>query len=238
MQNSIINELRALAPDRRLGHFEARSVAERQASRLLALTGIDRPSVPSSIISDLPRIDVHLSDDLDASGRSGWIRGRWLIELNAVDHPRRRRFSLAHELKHVLDHTSVDRLYGPLTTPAARRRAEQLCDYFAACLLMPRIWVKQAWVAGIQDTTELAQFFDVSTAAMRVRLSQLGLTAPSGRSSTLIDRQQRRTQQTRRRPPQRSTANAASTPIGLMNPPTNDRWCAGRQTPTTEGMVV
>ncbi len=56
-----------------------------------------------------------------------------------------------------------------------------MCDYFAACLLMPRIWVKRAWGDGINDQRALAALFDVSTTAMGIRLEQLGLTGPRRR---------------------------------------------------------
>ncbi|MEO6318843.1 MAG: ImmA/IrrE family metallo-endopeptidase, partial [Acidimicrobiales bacterium] len=52
---------------------------------------------------------------------------------------------------------------------------ERLCDYFAACLLMPRSWVKQAYGSGVQDVVALAERFEVSPQAMQVRLLQLGL---------------------------------------------------------------
>ena len=56
-----------------------------------------------------------------------------------------------------------------------------MCDYFAACLLMPRPWVKRLWAQGTQDATVLAATFAVSPAAMNVRLQQLGLAEPRGR---------------------------------------------------------
>jgi Zn-dependent peptidase ImmA (M78 family) len=52
---------------------------------------------------------------------------------------------------------------------------EQLCDYFAACLLMPRPWVKRAYCGGVQNVAQLASMFDVSQPAMQVRLSAIGL---------------------------------------------------------------
>jgi Zn-dependent peptidase ImmA (M78 family) len=64
---------------------------------------------------------------------------------------------------------------------AADEAAERMCDYFAACLLMPRSWVKRLWAAGgTQETEALAATFVVSPAAMSRRLQELGL-APSRR---------------------------------------------------------
>jgi Zn-dependent peptidase ImmA (M78 family) len=87
----------------------------------------------------------------------------------------RQRFSLAHELKHVIDHPFIARAYPDLGLRRGSARAEQVCDYFAACLLMPRPWVKDAWASGIQQIESLAELFGVSTQAMTHRLTDLGL---------------------------------------------------------------
>ncbi len=58
---------------------------------------------------------------------------------------------------------------------SAEERAERMCDYFSACVLMPRAWVKRAWTRGHQDTDALAAMFNVSPAAMDRRLQDLGL---------------------------------------------------------------
>lgn len=58
---------------------------------------------------------------------------------------------------------------------------EQVCHYFAGCLLMPRPWVKRAYGARIQRPGDLAAHFDVSPSAMQVRLNQIGLVEPTPR---------------------------------------------------------
>ena len=88
---------------------------------------------------------------------------------------RRQRFSLAHEFKHILDHRFVDVLYSGVRPEDRARWIEQTCDFFAACLLMPRAWVKRAYTTGTQRLPQLADRFAVSQAAMHVRLTQIGL---------------------------------------------------------------
>jgi Zn-dependent peptidase ImmA (M78 family) len=78
-----------------------------------------------------------------------WSHGRWLILLNAADSRGRQRFSLAHELKHILDHPFVTILYA--RWGESTDQAEQACDYFASCLLMPSRWLRQAWAEGMRD---------------------------------------------------------------------------------------
>jgi Zn-dependent peptidase ImmA (M78 family) len=80
---------------------------------------------------------------------------------------------LAHEFKHILDHPFIGALY-PVQS-ADTKQAEEICDYFAACLLMPRTRVKSLWSGGLQDVEGLAARFRVSPAAMSRRLQDLGL---------------------------------------------------------------
>jgi Zn-dependent peptidase ImmA (M78 family) len=95
----------------------------------------------------------------------------------------RQRFSLMHEFKHVLDHPFVQTAYSADRTQPSRF-AEQVCDSFAASVLMPRAWVKAVFCnEGVQELAILARRFGVSQMAMRVRLLQLGLVEPEPRCS-------------------------------------------------------
>ena len=98
------------------------------------------------------------------------------IILNRDDPPVRRRFSIAHELGHIVIAGSSG--VGNLA-PAAHRgqrdtQLERACDYFAACLLMPRRWVIDAHRETPLVRT-LARTFDVSPTTMTHRLRELGL---------------------------------------------------------------
>lgn len=174
---SVLHQLRQLMPQRAVSDLEARGIAERQAMRLLRLSGITEPHVPGSIIAELPRIKVEVRSGLPASGATHWDAAAkvWHIRLRSQDAAVRQRFSLAHELKHVIDHPVIDRAYPTIGRRHSRVRAEAVCDYFAACLLMPRPWVKAAWTSGVQEIESLAELFGVSTQAMTYRLVDLGL---------------------------------------------------------------
>ncbi|WP_131770607.1 ImmA/IrrE family metallo-endopeptidase [Candidatus Protofrankia californiensis] len=180
---SIIRQLRALVPVRPLTEREAKSLAERQAIILLELLGQHRPAVDVGLIAELPRIEVRVEPNLHKGGISGfsqWSQGRWLIVVNRSDSTTRRRFTLSHELKHILDHPFAKVLYSNLSDAEAERERiiERICDYFAGCLLVPRNWLKQAWANGIQDRAALAALFNVSEAAISVRLQQTGIGEP------------------------------------------------------------
>jgi hypothetical protein len=164
----VLRELRAMRPPRRLSRYEARRTAENQAAKLLRLRGVDDGPVPEEAISHLGHVEVARLDGMSASGFTKWYGGRWHIVVNA-DHARvRQRFSIAHELWHVIEHPFM--AYAP-----DEDTTEQLADCFAACLLMPKAWVKRLWGQGMQDTATLARHFYVSRAAMRWRIDELGL---------------------------------------------------------------
>lgn len=190
MNTSIIRQVRALVPLRPLTLHEARSVAERQATLLLELLGQRQPAVDVGLISELPRVEVKVEPDLQLGGISGfsqWSRGRWLIVVNQDDSSTRRRFTLGHEFKHVLDHPFIKEIYSRLGNSEDERHriTEQICDYFAACLLMPRNWLKREWANRIQDPAALAAKFNVSEAAMTIRLRELRLAEAKSRHMSL-----------------------------------------------------
>jgi Zn-dependent peptidase ImmA (M78 family) len=147
----------------------------------LALSGIDLPAVPTQIISELPRIRVSHMSPFPTSGASHWYQGQWLVVVNAAEPTTRQRFSLAHEFKHIVDHRFAKLIYSALPANQRSDLTERICDYFAGCLLMPRPWVKSLYCSGIQDVAELARHFTVSSAAMTVRLNQIGLAEPTPR---------------------------------------------------------
>jgi Zn-dependent peptidase ImmA (M78 family) len=110
------------------------------------------------------------------SGMTQWLKqqSHWLKAINRDDSQTRRRFTLGHEFKHILDNPYINVLY-PKSEQSDDDRGERMCDYFAACLLMPRPWVKRLWAQGVQDAAVLAATFNVSPAAMNRRLQDLGL---------------------------------------------------------------
>jgi hypothetical protein len=172
---SVLASLRELVPQRPLRFTEALRIAEQQANRLLDLAQLTKPPVPTALITDLPRIRVELRAGMPVAGSVHWSEGQWVLCIAAGDHPRRQRFSVAHELKHVLDHPYRQFLYSGFYPGSRERQIERTADAFAGALLMPKRFVRTAFTSGIQDPYDLARLFDVSPGAMRVRLHQLGL---------------------------------------------------------------
>lgn len=155
---TILQSLRALVPARPLQHHEAQGIAERQATRLLTILDQRDTPVEVGLIAELPRVEVRVVPNRDLAGLSGmsqWLKkeSRWLIAVNRDDSQTRRRFTLGHEFKHILDNPYINVLYpkSEYAKESAEERAERMCDYFSACVLMPRSWVKRAW-AGVIKT--------------------------------------------------------------------------------------
>jgi hypothetical protein len=175
-----IAELRLLCPRRALAAWEARTIAERQAHRLQRLMRVEDPPFPEQAIECLPRVEVRHTTSRRLAGALRWSGSTWCIVVNRHDPWGRQRFSLAHELKHLIDHPIRSAIYRDNRHASASLQAERAADYFAACLLMPKVWVKRLFYDdGIRDARVLARHFQVSTAAMRYRLDQLALYEPA-----------------------------------------------------------
>lgn len=177
---STLSALRALIPQRQCQFHEALRVAESQAARLLQLMGVDGAPVPSEIVSELPRIEVEYRP-IPMSGLSYWNGHDWIIGLNRAEPRTRQRFTLLHEYKHIVDHGRAHLLYPGGKGFTSEKQAEQVADYFAGCVLMPRTLMKRAWANGLQTPEKLARHFDTSERAITVRLAQVGLVDQTDR---------------------------------------------------------
>lgn len=181
---TLLASLRSIVPPRPLNRGEAMRVAELQAIKLLEALEVKEPPMPENVIASFPRIQVDRLSPIPVSGSAHWAKGRWVIVLNGAEPLARQRFSLAHEFKHVLDTPFISFLYPNSRGMTAHERAEQVADYFAACLLMPKLWLRRTWTSGIpgvQRLPSLARRFGVSQSAMQVRLLQMGLLDPPAR---------------------------------------------------------
>jgi|SRR6185369_10454208 len=179
-------------------HLRADEI-ERVAIDLITASG------PMSIPVDLRGIARHLGVEVHEQTFEDPVSGVLLVRgqerhimVNRAHHPNRQRFSIAHELGHlVLHHQEGDQLFvdthmrvyqrigtaysraykeaGAATTPLQEKQANQ----FASALLMPKIALTAAagqrdlWDEG--DVSALAADFAVSEQAMAIRLRDLDL---------------------------------------------------------------
>lgn len=175
---TILGKLRSLVPKRSLRFSEALRIVTLQAHYTRQFLDITSDEFPDGAIDEIPRVSISQEFDLPVSGLTQWHNGRWIIATNALEPWTRQRFSAAHELFHVINHTTRDWLH-----PGDPQRAEQLADWYAGSLLMPRMLLKRYAASG-ESPTELSERFGVSLPAIAVRLAQLGITEPTRRCAT------------------------------------------------------
>lgn len=137
------------------------------ADTVLRRLEIDTPPVDVAAIGR--RLGVHIVErplayagaiDIDDGSQA-------VITVNSNDHPRRRRFTIAHEIGHLLLHRfqTMHR-----DTSFAGDRHEIEANNFAASLAMP-FWMIEPYVMRKARASSLARIFDVSEAAMRYRIA-------------------------------------------------------------------
>jgi Zn-dependent peptidase ImmA (M78 family) len=155
----------------------AREMLRRSASQLLRDSGLTEPPYePSRVAAELG-IPVH---DRETPGVDGYVEhvdGKPTIVLNPAAPPARKRFTLAHELGHVMLMRETRRLQldfrryrsGVPKPPSKPDPMEEwLCNLFAAELLMPVVDMRLFWQARVvapSTLKECAGFFQVSLSA-------------------------------------------------------------------------
>jgi Zn-dependent peptidase ImmA (M78 family) len=166
--------------------------AETEATRLLAETGqsTKAPIDIEAIARHLRAQVVEEKLDRSVSGMLYRDGDQVVIGVNSAHVDRRRRFTVAHEIGHlvlhkgrplVLDHVRVN--FRDANSSTASDLEEIQANAFAAEVLMPRDQVIASAKRLLEDRTAtdaailkyLAQGFDVSDQAMEYRLINLGL---------------------------------------------------------------
>lgn len=106
-----------------------------------------------------------------------------IIFLNEDESNKRKMFTLAHEIGHIMLHgTKEDVVDYRSTIHSPNSRKEKEANVFAADLLMPEREFRQKWydffdeATGIDGVTQqLSDYFIASTTAVAIRAKQLGL---------------------------------------------------------------
>lgn len=121
---------------------------------------------------------IPMSDEVSGSLTLTENSNSWTLKVNALHHPNRQRFTIAHELAHFARHrntknTFIDQNFfrngetNPMEIEANR---------FAGELLMPESDFRR-YVSTFNGSIEaISRYFKVSTLAVRVRAKSLGMT--------------------------------------------------------------
>jgi Zn-dependent peptidase ImmA (M78 family) len=173
---------------------EARDKARNEARRILSKFEVSQPPVPiEALVENLgARIARHRFDGPE-SGFALRDNDSWIIGVNIQTSRRRQRFTIAHELGHLLLHKGR-----PITVDQAVLRIDLRNDVssmatdleeigantFAATILMPEEMVLSYATDVVRSNieitrngliTKLSRMFDVSAEAMGYRLINLGI---------------------------------------------------------------
>jgi Zn-dependent peptidase ImmA (M78 family) len=169
---------------------------EAEAQRLL--TGFPSGTVRTPVDKIARQLGAILSYEPLHGGVSGMLlrrNGRVIIGVNSREAPTRQRFTLAHEIGHWLLHPGrslvVDRQIRislrDRRSSMATDREEIEANAFAACLLMPSSRVRDQAEALLHHrpsasqtalVSTLSDAFEVSSQAMEIRLTNLGVIHP------------------------------------------------------------
>jgi len=166
------------------------NVARRKASEVLKKAKVKRAPIDLTQIAKTVGATIHYEPlDNEISGMATRTsQGVALIGVNALHAKARQRFSIAHEIGHLVLHEDemlhVDSKYQiALRSPQSSTGTDSKeveANQFAAELLMPRKMVEEDVARLIDDLeieeaiSELAQKYQVSEQAMTIRLTTLG----------------------------------------------------------------
>jgi len=161
------------------------------AGAILDRLAIKSPPAPVEKIAKALGAQVRFAPfDNELSGMVYVKDGLPIIGVNALHHPNRQRFTIAHELGHLELHRDmittavhVDKDFPALmrdsNSATGMEKIEIQANQFAAALLMPRTMIQQA-LAGNQfdidddgPLEELARKFKVSKQALEYRIRNL-----------------------------------------------------------------
>lgn len=169
--------------------------AEERAMKLLEDAGTSEPPVPVEQLAVSQGAQITYAEfDGEVSGVLYRESSRVLIGVNSTHAPTRQRFTIAHEIGHLLMHEGrpvvVDRLVRVNLNlrDGTSSKEEVEANAFAAELLMPRALIapeierflsRTRRVVPQELVDELASTFRVSTEAMSYRLENLGILDPN-----------------------------------------------------------
>ena len=153
------------------------SLVRRLAVRYQKEAGIDRLPVPSDLIThggDNRPVEVRELPFKAHHGAIWRLNDCWVIHLNSNDTQARKRFTLYHEIFHILAHCKATPVFKKTSSSPEGSFNELLADHFAAVLLMPEKQVKEKW-AEVKDINQMATMFDVPKSVVWFALKHLSL---------------------------------------------------------------
>lgn len=119
---------------------------------------------------------IPMADEI--SGHLSLSNGAWEIAVNALHHPKRQRFTLAHELGHYILHRWKCQRFedSKLFRNNESNPMEVEANNYAADLLMPESEFRRYINEVSKNINDIADQFNVSAFAVRIRAKNLGFS--------------------------------------------------------------
>ncbi|HMN69895.1 MAG TPA: ImmA/IrrE family metallo-endopeptidase [Bdellovibrionales bacterium] len=169
-----------------------KKIISKTAESLLEKHGFFRPGFDADLLVRALGIELQCVDEMEnsISGFSVSAENKRVIGIRSTEFESKRgRFTLAHELGHlmlhqnsVINYSRAEVFFRHNNGIGKNDPREYEANFFAACLLMPeqlvtaevdKLLFPEIGLSGC-EVEGLAETFNVSSAAMTVRLSQLG----------------------------------------------------------------
>lgn len=146
------------------------------AARVLEVMGIAHtPPIDVERVAHLLGVSEIVDADLVEDGRLECVSGAHRIVLRQGLRVTRRRFTVGHELGHLLLTEGNAGLVARRALPVTDH-VERFCDSFAAALLLPRRWISERYAHrphNLSTVRHLAQQTGTSMAAVVMRFSEV-----------------------------------------------------------------
>ncbi|MCG1032941.1 ImmA/IrrE family metallo-endopeptidase [Bacillus amyloliquefaciens] len=136
-------------------------------------------TIPFDLDDFINKIGVELRRVALADDISGKLQknedGKWTISVNCLHHPKRQRFTLAHELGHYFLHRNraIEFVDKALYRSSQMDSMEYEANNFAGALLMPRKILIDFIQKKGANAEVIAEYFDVSVLAAKIRVETL-----------------------------------------------------------------
>jgi len=149
----------------------------RLAARLHEQAGIKQTPVPNDLIKatdgGVP-IEVRRLPLKAYHGAVWRLSDRWVVHLNSNDSTARQRFTLYHEIFHILAQSKAIPVFKKAGRHPEGTFNEMLADHFSGACLMPAKMVRKTWPRA-KTLKEMARIFDVPEPVVWLELCHLGL---------------------------------------------------------------
>ena len=143
-----------------------------QAGHILTHFGISRPAIDVLSVARGLEVQLYMSNDPRFLGAIQSTDESATLWFDMHDQPKRQRFTIAHELGHLMLHP-LGVLFRDQTFGGSEM--EQQANAFAADLLMPKAMLQADVYRYGADSSVLADLYAVSLTAMKIRLQAMGI---------------------------------------------------------------